>query len=192
MLTHNPPLYVSRNRTALIVQVRHCVQGLSRTTCNEQGYARCDWHREQLSGSVGFIKVDRTGLAFKAGSAGSIYLEAKKVDDPTPMTDDHSPRILIADDHTLLAEACKSFLEPEFQVVGIVTTGRELLRVVGELKPDVIVIDVGMPQLNGLDAAEQLRQLQPSCKIVFLTMNMSPDVAAEAFRRGALGYVVKS
>jgi DNA-binding NarL/FixJ family response regulator len=101
-------------------------------------------------------------------------------------------RVLIADDHTLLAEACKSLLEPEFQVVGIVATGRELLRVVGELKPDVVVIDVAMPQLNGLDAAEQLKRLQPLCKVVFMTMNTAPDVAAEAFRRGALGYVVKN
>jgi len=101
-------------------------------------------------------------------------------------------RVLIADDHTLLAEACKSLLEPEFQVVGIVATGRELLRVVGELKPDVVVIDIAMPQLNGLDTAEQLKRLQPWCKVVFMTMNTAPDVAAEAFRRGALGYVVKN
>ena len=99
---------------------------------------------------------------------------------------------MIADDHTLLAEACKSFLEPEFEIVAMVSTGRELVRVATQLKPDVIVIDVGMPELNGLDAAEQVRNLQPSSKIVFLTMNMSADIAAEAFRRGALGYVVKS
>jgi DNA-binding NarL/FixJ family response regulator len=101
-------------------------------------------------------------------------------------------RVLIADDHTLLAEACKSFLEPEFQVVAIVATGREMLRVASELKPDVVVIDVAMPQLNGLDAAEHLKQSQPSCKVVFMTMNTEPDVAAEAFRRGAIGYVVKN
>lgn len=101
-------------------------------------------------------------------------------------------RLLIADDHTLLAEACKSLLEPEFQVVGIVATGREMLRVAAELKPDAVIIDVAMPQLNGLDAAEQLKRSQPSCKVVFMTMNLAPDVAAEAFRRGALGYVVKS
>lgn len=91
-----------------------------------------------------------------------------------------------------MAEACKSFLEPRFQVVGIVATGRDLLRAATELKPDVIVVDIAMPQLNGLDAAEQLRDILPSCKLVFVTMNMAPDVAAEAFRRGALGYVVKS
>jgi DNA-binding NarL/FixJ family response regulator len=101
-------------------------------------------------------------------------------------------RLLIADDHTLVAEACKQVLEPEFQVVGIVTNGRDLLRVASELEPEVVILDISMPQLNGLDAGEQLQRLLPSCKLVFLTMNMAPDVAAEAFRRGAAGYVVKS
>jgi DNA-binding NarL/FixJ family response regulator len=104
----------------------------------------------------------------------------------------HRARLLIADDHTLLAEACKSFLEPEFEVVGIVDNGRTLLRLVCELKPDVVVLDVGMPQLNGLDAGDQIKKLLPATKLVFLTMNMSPEVATEAFRRGASGYIVKS
>jgi DNA-binding NarL/FixJ family response regulator len=115
-----------------------------------------------------------------------------KIGDARSMMQQRRARLLIADDHMLLAEACKSFLEPEFQVVGIVTTGRELLRVAEELKPDVAVVDVAMPQLNGLDATEHLKRTQPSCKVVFMTMNMAPDVAAEAFRRGALGYVVKT
>jgi len=102
------------------------------------------------------------------------------------------PRLLIADDHTLVAEACKKVLEPEFQVVAIVTNGRDLLRLASELEPSVIILDISMPQLNGLDAGEQLQHLVPSCKLVYLTMNMAPDVAAEAFRRGASGYVVKS
>jgi len=104
----------------------------------------------------------------------------------------HRARLLIADDHTLLAEACKSLLEPEFEVVGIVNNGRALLRLACELKPDVVVLDVAMPQLNGLDAGDQIRHLLPATKLVFLTMNMSPEVAAEAFRRGASGYIVKS
>jgi len=104
----------------------------------------------------------------------------------------HRARLLIADDHTLLAEACKSFLEPEFEVVGIVDNGRSLLQMVCEVKPEVVILDIGMPQLNGLDAADQIRHLVPATKLVFLTMNMSPEVAAEAFRRGASGYVVKS
>jgi DNA-binding NarL/FixJ family response regulator len=108
------------------------------------------------------------------------------------MDNRHRARLLIADDHTLLAEACKNLLEPEFQVVGIVNNGRGLLRMAESLKPDLVILDIAMPQLNGLDAGEQLKQSLPSCKLVFLTMNMEPDVAAEAFRRGASGYVVKS
>jgi DNA-binding NarL/FixJ family response regulator len=104
----------------------------------------------------------------------------------------HRARLLIADDHTLLAEACKTFLEPEFEVVGIADNGRTLLHLANDLKPDVVVLDIAMPQLNGLDAADQIKQMLPSTKLVFVTMNMSAEVAAEAFRRGASGYVVKS
>jgi DNA-binding NarL/FixJ family response regulator len=108
------------------------------------------------------------------------------------MQNRHRARLLIADDHTLLAEACKNLLEPEFEVVGIVDNGRALLRLVDELKPEVVILDIAMPQLNGLDAGEQIKHLLPVTKLVYLTMNMSPEVAAEAFRRGASGYVVKS
>lgn len=102
-----------------------------------------------------------------------------------------SARLIIADDHRLLADACKGLLEPEFQVVDIVTDGRSLLRTALALKPDVIVLDITMPRLNGLDAGEQIKQKMPAVKLVFLTMNSAADVAAEAFRRGAAGYVLK-
>jgi DNA-binding NarL/FixJ family response regulator len=104
----------------------------------------------------------------------------------------HRARLVIADDHTLLAEACKELLEPEFQVVGLLNNGRDLLSAAEILKPDVVILDIAMPQLNGLAAGEQIKRMLPSCKLVFMTMNMEPDVAAEAFRRGASGYVVKS
>jgi DNA-binding NarL/FixJ family response regulator len=102
-----------------------------------------------------------------------------------------SSRILIADDHRLLADACKSLLEPEFQVVGIATDGRSLIHSAVELKPDIIILDIYMPYLNGLDAAVQVKHRLPRVKLVFLTMNMAADVAAEAFRRGASAYVLK-
>jgi len=101
-------------------------------------------------------------------------------------------RLLIADDHTLLAEACKSLLEPEFEVVAIVNNGRSLLQTAPQLKPDVVIVDIAMPQLNGLDAGEQLKHLDPSIRLVYMTMNTDPEVAAEAFRRGASGYVLKN
>lgn len=103
----------------------------------------------------------------------------------------HRARLLIADDHTLVAEACKNLLEPEFEVVGTVDNGRTLLRLATELRPDVVILDIAMPQLNGLDAGEEIKRVLPATKLVYLTMNMSPDVAAEAFRRGASAYVVK-
>jgi DNA-binding NarL/FixJ family response regulator len=103
----------------------------------------------------------------------------------------HRYRILIADDHLLVAEACKKLLDVEFEVVGVVTDGRALLQAVFELCPDVIVVDVGMPILNGLDACEQIKKKSPALKVVFLTMTESPEVAAEALRRGASGYVLK-
>jgi DNA-binding NarL/FixJ family response regulator len=100
-------------------------------------------------------------------------------------------RILIADDHQLLADACKSLLEPEFQVVGIVTDGRRLIAAAAEFRPDIIILDIYMPHLNGLDAGGQVKQKLPGVKLVFLTMTMEADVAAEAFRRGASAYVLK-
>src|SRR2546423_4531603 len=100
-------------------------------------------------------------------------------------------RLLIADDHTLLAEACKSLLEPEFEVVGIVKNGRALGQEARDLKPDVVILDISMPQLNGLDAGEQLKRVSPSVKLVYLTMNPDPDIAAEAYRRGSAGYALQ-
>jgi DNA-binding NarL/FixJ family response regulator len=100
-------------------------------------------------------------------------------------------RILIADDHKLLSEACKALLEPEFQIVGIVTDGRSLVKEALALKPDIIILDISMPHLNGLDAGEQVKHSRPSVKLIFLTMHPAADLAAEAFRRGASAYVLK-
>ena len=101
-------------------------------------------------------------------------------------------RVLLADDHVLVAEACKKLLEPEFEVVGTVADGRALLRASAELKPDVIICDIAMPLLNGLDAADHAKQATPDVRLVFLTMNTDPEVAAEAFRRNASGYLLKT
>jgi DNA-binding NarL/FixJ family response regulator len=101
-------------------------------------------------------------------------------------------RILIADDHNLVAELCKKLLETEFDVVGIVGDGRALVGAASHLKPDVIVLDIAMPILNGLDAGGQVKEMLPSVKLVYLTMNPDPEVAAEAFVRGASGYLLKT
>jgi DNA-binding NarL/FixJ family response regulator len=101
-------------------------------------------------------------------------------------------RILIADDHNLVAELCKRLLETEFDVVGVVSDGRALARAAGELKPDVVIVDVAMPVLNGLDAGRQVKEMLPAVKLIYLTMNPDVEVAAEAFRRGASGYLLKT
>ncbi len=101
-------------------------------------------------------------------------------------------RILLADDHRLLLEAFKKLLEPQFEVVGTARDGRVLLGAAQELKPDVIVLDMAMPQLNGLDAARRLKQMMPEVKLIFLTVNEDPDFASEAIRAGASGYVLKN
>lgn len=102
------------------------------------------------------------------------------------------PRILIADDHKLVADLCKRLLEAEFDVVGVVYDGRAMVRAAGELKPDVIVVDVAMPVLNGLDAGRQVKEMLPTVQLVYLTMNSDVDVAAEAFQRGASAYLLKT
>jgi DNA-binding NarL/FixJ family response regulator len=102
-----------------------------------------------------------------------------------------SARILIADDHQLLADACKGLLEPEFLVVGTVADGRHVADAVIECKPNIVLMDIYMPRLNGLAAGEQIKKKDPRIKLMFLTMTLASDVAAEAFRRGASGYVLK-
>lgn len=104
----------------------------------------------------------------------------------------HRSQVLIADDHNLVAELCKNLLNSEFEVVGTVTDGRALVREAAELKPDVIIVDIAMPVLNGLDAAQRVKQMLPAVKVIFLTMNPDPELAAEAFRRGASGYLLKT
>ena len=100
-------------------------------------------------------------------------------------------RILLADDHTLVAEALKKLLEPECEVVGNVADGRKLLSLAVELKPDLILLDLNMPLLNGLDAGTRLRELLPGIKIVVLTMNEDPEIAVEALEKWAAGYLLK-
>jgi len=102
------------------------------------------------------------------------------------------PRVLLADDHRLLREAFVKLLEAECDVVGAVADGRALLEAAPKLRPDVVVLDIAMPQLNGLDAARQLKRAMPDIKVIFLTVSEDPDLAAEAFRAGGSGFVLKN
>jgi DNA-binding NarL/FixJ family response regulator len=101
------------------------------------------------------------------------------------------PRVIIADDHTMLLEAFEKLLAPECDVIAKVTDGRALLAAVRDLHPDVVMLDIAMPLLNGLDAGRQIKQMDASIKLVFVTMNEDPDLAAEAFRAGASAYLLK-
>ena len=100
-------------------------------------------------------------------------------------------RILLADDHRILAEGVRGLLEPEFDLVGIVSDGRELVEAARELRPDVIVADISMPSLNGIDAVTQIRAAGVSCRVVFLTMQRDVSYARRAIEAGASGYVLK-
>jgi DNA-binding NarL/FixJ family response regulator len=104
----------------------------------------------------------------------------------------NKPTVLLADDHMMIAEAFRHLLEPQYQVIATVSDGRALLETALELKPDVVVVDVGMPLLNGLSAGQQLKQRMRRTKVVYVTMNEDPDVAAEALRTGASAYLLKS
>jgi DNA-binding NarL/FixJ family response regulator len=104
----------------------------------------------------------------------------------------HRPRILIADDHVLVLEAFRTLLQPAFDIVGTVTDGQALVKAAEALGPDIVLVDIGMPHLNGLDAIERVLQRRPRARVIVLTMNEDADTAAEAIRRGASGYVLKS
>jgi DNA-binding NarL/FixJ family response regulator len=101
------------------------------------------------------------------------------------------PRVLLADDHAMLLGAFEKLLSPECDIVGRVADGRALLAAAEALKPDVVVLDISMPILNGLEAGRQIKQMLTNVRLVFVTMNEDPDLAAEAFRAGASAYLLK-
>ena len=101
-------------------------------------------------------------------------------------------RILLADDHTLFCNLLRDLLEPEYEVVGSVSDGRELLKAADSLRPDVVLVDIGMPSLNGLDAGRRLKQANPRVKLIYLTMNNNIEYAREALQAGASAFILKN
>ncbi|GKS57993.1 DNA-binding response regulator [Nitrospira sp.] len=101
------------------------------------------------------------------------------------------PRILIADDHVLVAQGIQKLLESDVEVIRLVSDGRALIRAVEETQPDLVVVDISLPLLNGLDAARQIKQAQPKTKILMLTMHADKAFVVEAFQVGVAGYVLK-
>ncbi len=104
----------------------------------------------------------------------------------------NKPTVMLADDHTMIAEAFRNLLEPYYQVVATVHDGRSLVEKALQMQPDIVVVDVGMPLLNGLSAGQQLKQKLRKVKLIYLTMNDDPDLAAEALRTGGSAYLLKS
>ena len=101
------------------------------------------------------------------------------------------PRVLMADDHSLILAGLRTLVEGECEVVGTVEDGRALVEAAQKLRPDLILLDISMPLLNGLEAARQVTKLVPESKLIFLTMHASPTYATEAFQAGASGYLLK-
>lgn len=101
------------------------------------------------------------------------------------------PRVLLADDHTLVVEGFRKLLEPEFEIAGVVSDGQTLLTAAVQAKPDVVVLDLGLPLMSGMDAGRELKRVLPLTKIVVVTMNEDPDVARLALRHWAAAYLVK-
>jgi len=101
------------------------------------------------------------------------------------------PRILLADDHRIVAEGMRSLLEPEFELIGIVEDGRALLAAAEKFRPDVIIADISMPLLNGIEAVRQIKKTDKGVKVIFLTMHPDVTYAVSAMEAGALGYVLK-
>jgi len=100
--------------------------------------------------------------------------------------------ILVADDHSMMCAGLRKILEPEFEVIACVNDGLSLVKTALELKPDIVLVDVGMPLLNGLDAGRELRRLAPRIKLIFLTMLTDSEIAIQALRMGASGYLLKN
>ena len=101
------------------------------------------------------------------------------------------PRILLADDHTLIAEGISKLIEPEFDLIGIVQDGRTLLDKIGQLAPDILLLDISLPLINGIEAAHRIKKLSPTVKVIFLTMHAEPFFIKDAASVGASGYVLK-
>jgi len=101
------------------------------------------------------------------------------------------PRVLMADDHTLVLDGFRKLLEDRCEIVGVAEDGRTLLRMAQELQPDIVTLDISMPQLNGVDAARKLKKILPLTKLIFVTMHADPAYVNEAFKAGASGYLLK-
>lgn len=101
-------------------------------------------------------------------------------------------RIVLAEDHAMLRDAFRRLLEPRHEVLQAVADGRSLVEAVTQMEPDIVLLDISMPLLNGVDAGQQIQKRLPKARLIYLTVNEDPDLAAELLRRGAAGYLIKN
>lgn len=108
-------------------------------------------------------------------------------------TAQHPRRVILADDHVLIRRSLRLLLDsrPDVEIIGECSDGREVVSMVQELRPDIVLMDVSMPELNGIDATRQIKQLCPSTRVIILTAAVATDQVRDALRAGALGYVLK-
>ncbi|GJL68850.1 MAG: DNA-binding response regulator [Nitrospirales bacterium] len=131
------------------------------------------------------------GITHEEKGVGNVYSSTSKVLEHRALGMVTRPRVILADDHSLVLEGLAKLVEEDCDLVGKVEDGRALLQAAQKLEPDVIVLDISMPKLNGLDAGRQLKKLFPAIKLIFLTMHADPLYAKEAFQIGASGFLLK-
>lgn len=180
--------------TAQDPEPRHTAGG----PCRATGDATC---RDALTGcSTGNPTGNPADDATGHGRTPAGHVEASTkahATDEAPLTMHDAdrghdrPRVVLADDHCIVTEGLARLLRSEFELCGIVNNGRALVEAVGELQPDVVVADIGMPELNGLEALAQLKARDPAVRVVFLTMHQNPMYVQHALAAGAMGYVIK-
>src|SRR5262249_25262767 len=151
------------------------------------------WRRQDGAWPGGHPRASASGPgsaagAFAAGDRYKDHLARSPAKEEPAMK---RPRVLLADDHRVVAEGLRGLLDPYFDVVGIASDGRELLSAAKTLDPDVVVLDISMPSLNGIEAARQLRRTNSRAKLIFLTMHREVTYAARALEAGASGFVLK-
>ncbi len=155
-----------------------------------------DLSRADFERALGLVSVERKGAALSRAPLDSLAAwkrYGRRAPDPlAAVSGMKRPRVLLADDHTVILDGLRSILEPEFEVVGAVEDGRALLSAVEQLKPDVTICDISMPLLNGLDATRQIKKSDPQAKIIVLTMHPDVSIARDALKAGASGYLLKN
>ena len=180
LLTVPTTLYTGPNLGPVSIDSSSVCQPIVRMLAEKEGHGN---HTERFV--QGFRRPDRSLIEVSCDECS--YVKTEVVRGTMARV-----RILLADDHTLFCNLLRQLLEPEYEVVGSVSNGRELLTSAETLRPDVVLVDIGMPSLNGLDAGRRLKKANPKVKLIYLTMNNDVEYAREALQAGASAFVLKN